>query len=108
MLTLYTYFRSSAAYRVRIALNLKQLPTDHNDHLSKVQWPVWLRKRYVEGGIDPDEAERLTRYFAAKRQVDFLNCDEIGLQFVQDFGCPGQVDLVIHPLGVANIVAGGS
>ncbi len=28
---------------------------------------------YVEGGIDPDEAERLTRYFAAKRQVDFLN-----------------------------------
>jgi glutathione S-transferase len=23
---LYTYFRSSAAYRVRIALNLKQLP----------------------------------------------------------------------------------
>ncbi len=26
MLTLYSYFRSSAAYRVRIALNLKQLP----------------------------------------------------------------------------------
>jgi maleylpyruvate isomerase len=26
MLTLYTYFRSSAAYRVRIALNLKMLP----------------------------------------------------------------------------------
>ncbi len=25
---LYSYFRSSAAYRVRIALNLKQLPTD--------------------------------------------------------------------------------
>ncbi|MFA7504540.1 MAG: maleylacetoacetate isomerase [Burkholderiaceae bacterium] len=28
MLTLYTYFRSSAAYRVRIALNLKDLPWD--------------------------------------------------------------------------------
>jgi len=28
---------------------------------------------YVEGSIDPDEAERLTRYFAAKHQVDFLN-----------------------------------
>ncbi len=28
MLTLYTYFRSSAAYRVRIALNLKGLPYD--------------------------------------------------------------------------------
>ena len=26
MLKLYTYFRSSAAYRVRIALNLKSLP----------------------------------------------------------------------------------
>jgi len=26
MLRLYTYFRSSAAYRVRIALNLKGLP----------------------------------------------------------------------------------
>ena len=26
MLKLYTYFRSSAAYRVRIALNLKGLP----------------------------------------------------------------------------------
>ena len=28
MLTLYTYFRSSAAYRVRIALGLKGLPYD--------------------------------------------------------------------------------
>lgn len=28
---------------------------------------------YVAGGIDADEAERLTRYFAAKNQVDFLN-----------------------------------
>ena len=26
---LYSYFRSSAAYRVRIALNLKQLPFDY-------------------------------------------------------------------------------
>jgi len=29
MITLYTYFRSSAAYRVRIALHLKNLPHDH-------------------------------------------------------------------------------
>ena len=28
-LALYTYFRSSAAYRVRIALNLKGLNADH-------------------------------------------------------------------------------
>ncbi|MCP4710357.1 MAG: hypothetical protein GY869_17175, partial [Planctomycetes bacterium] len=21
---------------------------DHNDHITKVQWPIWLRKRYVE------------------------------------------------------------
>jgi len=36
MLTLYTYFRSSAAYRVRIALGLKGLPYDsHAVHLVK-------------------------------------------------------------------------
>ena len=29
---LHGYFRSSAAYRVRIALNLKGLPTDHLPH----------------------------------------------------------------------------
>jgi maleylacetoacetate isomerase len=29
MLTLYSYWRSSAAYRVRIALNLKGLPYQH-------------------------------------------------------------------------------
>nr|WP_238322478.1 glutathione S-transferase N-terminal domain-containing protein [Kordiimonas gwangyangensis] len=29
MRTLYGYFRSSAAYRVRIALNLKQLECEH-------------------------------------------------------------------------------
>ncbi len=33
---LYTYFRSSAAYRVRIALNLKSLPAEHE--------VVWLTK----------------------------------------------------------------
>ncbi|MDN3653179.1 maleylacetoacetate isomerase [Thalassotalea ponticola] len=36
MLTLYGYWRSSAAYRVRIALNLKQLPHQHKSiHLVK-------------------------------------------------------------------------
>src|SRR5574344_1750703 len=36
MLKLYTYFRSSAAYRVRIALGLKGLPYDsHAVHLVK-------------------------------------------------------------------------
>ncbi|TMH00652.1 MAG: maleylacetoacetate isomerase, partial [Betaproteobacteria bacterium] len=28
-MTLYSYFRSSAAYRVRIALNLKSLPYEY-------------------------------------------------------------------------------
>ena len=36
MLTLYSYFRSSAAYRVRIALNLKGLPFETvSIHLQK-------------------------------------------------------------------------
>ena len=35
-MTLYTYFRSSAAYRVRIALNLKRLTPDMvSIHLQK-------------------------------------------------------------------------
>ncbi|MFQ5578049.1 MAG: beta-galactosidase, partial [Anaerolineae bacterium] len=25
---------------------------DFNDHAATVQWPIWLRKRYAEGGID--------------------------------------------------------
>ena len=29
IMKLYTYFRSSAAYRVRIALNLKELKAEH-------------------------------------------------------------------------------
>ena len=34
--TLYDYYRSSAAYRVRIALNLKKLPYDHQSvHLTR-------------------------------------------------------------------------
>ena len=38
---LYTYFRSSAAYRVRIALNLKNLASDMT--------PIHLQK---EGGLN--------------------------------------------------------
>ena len=37
---LYGYFRSSAAYRVRIALNLKKLPYDHQSvHLTRNGMP---------------------------------------------------------------------
>ena len=39
---LYGYFRSSAAYRVRIALNLKKLPYDHQSvHLTRDGGRQW-------------------------------------------------------------------
>ena len=39
MIRLYSYFRSSAAYRVRIALNLKSLPYEYLPvHLVKQVW----------------------------------------------------------------------
>lgn len=36
----------------QIAFNIDANLLDHNEHISKVQWPVWLRKRYAEGGVE--------------------------------------------------------
>jgi len=57
MTTLYSYWRSSAAYRVRIALNLKGVPYDIV--------PVHL----VRGGVDGGPAHRAPAYAAINPQM---------------------------------------
>jgi maleylpyruvate isomerase len=48
---LYTYFRSSAAFRVRIALNLKGLPYDH----AAVSLPKGAHRKDDYGAINPQQ-----------------------------------------------------
>ncbi len=34
-----------------LQLNLQNFPPDFSDHVTAVQWPVWLRKRYAQSGL---------------------------------------------------------
>lgn len=72
---LYTYYRSSASYRVRIALNLKGLEVEH---------------RFVN--IAPDEAEQLRPEYAA------LNPQQLVPLFVDDDFALGQSLAIIEYL----------
>ncbi len=36
----------------QIAFNIDLDLLDHNEHVSNVQWPIWLRKRYAERGVE--------------------------------------------------------
>ncbi len=62
---LYTYFRSSAAYRVRIALNLKGIDAEHVPiHLTKdggqQRMPAYLAKNDFYLGYTRERAEGIT------------------------------------------------
>lgn len=71
---LYTYFRSSAAYRVRIALNLKGIPAQHEFvHLNRdggqqfsaafrAKHPQALVPVYSEGGMDLAQSIAIIEY----------------------------------------------
>lgn len=45
-----------------LQLNLSSLPANHSEHVAKVQWPIWLRKRFAEGGIAALNAAYNTTY----------------------------------------------
>lgn len=40
-----------ASKSVAVQLTVDEIELDYSDQVARVQWPVWLRKRYAEGGI---------------------------------------------------------
>ena len=75
MLRLYTYFRSSAAYRVRIALNLKGLAYDYVPvHLAKGEQKQPEFAALTAEGLVPllelDDGQRLTQSMAIIEYLD--------------------------------------
>ena len=54
---------------VQTAFDLPADYLDHSDHIAKVQWPVWLRKRYLSGGIEALNAA----YTPAQPYTSFSN-----------------------------------
>lgn len=42
----------AAKQQINAQASLSLPAADFSDHITRVQWPIWLRKRYAEGGVE--------------------------------------------------------
>jgi hypothetical protein len=60
--------------QVQVQINLRSLALDYSDHVAKVQWPIWLRKRYAEEGVENlNAAYNPPTPYQSVSQVDLTN-----------------------------------